>query len=62
MRERYVRGKCALLEWGRWVIRCGEDGMARYDSYLIRIWRSNEISDDVLHEFEEVLDYKESQL
>jgi CPA1 family monovalent cation:H+ antiporter len=29
---------------------------------LIRIWLGNEISDDVLHEFEEVLDYKESQL
>jgi CPA1 family monovalent cation:H+ antiporter len=27
---------------------------------LIRIWRDNQISDDVLHEFEEELDYKES--
>jgi CPA1 family monovalent cation:H+ antiporter len=27
---------------------------------LIRIWRDNEISDDVLHEFEEQLDYKEA--
>jgi CPA1 family monovalent cation:H+ antiporter len=29
---------------------------------LIRIWRGNQISDDVLHEFEEELDYKESHL
>jgi Na+/H+ antiporter len=29
---------------------------------LIRIWRGNQISDDVLHEFEERLDYKESNL
>jgi hypothetical protein len=27
---------------------------------LIRIWRENQISDDVLREFEEELDYKES--
>jgi len=27
---------------------------------LIRIWRDNEISDEVLHEFEEELDYRES--
>jgi Na+/H+ antiporter len=29
---------------------------------LIRIWRESQISDDVLHEFEEELDYKESNL
>ena len=29
---------------------------------LIRIWRESQISDDVLHEFEEKLDYKESNL
>jgi len=29
---------------------------------LIRIWRDNQINDDVLHEFEEELDYKESHL
>jgi Na+/H+ antiporter len=29
---------------------------------LIRIWRDNQISDDVLHEFEEQLDYRESNL
>jgi CPA1 family monovalent cation:H+ antiporter len=29
---------------------------------LIRIWQDNQISDDVLHEFEEELDYKESHL
>lgn len=29
---------------------------------LIRIWRENQISDDVLHEFEEELDYRESHL
>jgi CPA1 family monovalent cation:H+ antiporter len=29
---------------------------------LIRIWRDSQISDDVLHEFEEELDYKESHL
>ncbi len=29
---------------------------------LIRIWRDNQISDDVLREFEEELDYKESHL
>ena len=29
---------------------------------LIRIWRERQISDDVLHEFEEELDYKESNL
>jgi len=29
---------------------------------LIRIWLGNQISDDVLHEFEEELDYKESHL
>jgi Na+/H+ antiporter len=29
---------------------------------LIRIWRENQISDDVLREFEEELDYKESHL
>ena len=29
---------------------------------LIRIWRENQISDDVLREFEEELDYKESNL
>jgi Na+/H+ antiporter len=29
---------------------------------LIRIWRESQISDDVLHEFEEELDYKESHL
>jgi CPA1 family monovalent cation:H+ antiporter len=29
---------------------------------LIRIWRENQISDDVLHEFEEEIDYKESHL
>ena len=29
---------------------------------LIRIWSENQISDDVLHEFEEELDYKESNL
>jgi CPA1 family monovalent cation:H+ antiporter len=29
---------------------------------LIRVWRENQISDDVLHEFEEELDYKESHL
>ena len=29
---------------------------------LIRIWRENQISDDVLHEFEEELDYKEAHL
>ena len=29
---------------------------------LIRIWRENQISDNVLHEFEEELDYKESHL
>jgi Na+/H+ antiporter len=29
---------------------------------LIRLWRENEISDEVLHEFEEVLDYQEAHL
>jgi CPA1 family monovalent cation:H+ antiporter len=29
---------------------------------LIRIWRDSQISDEVLHEFEEDLDYKESHL
>jgi CPA1 family monovalent cation:H+ antiporter len=29
---------------------------------LIRVWRENQISDNVLHEFEEELDYKESHL
>ena len=29
---------------------------------LIRLWRDNQISDDVLREFEEELDYKESNL
>ena len=29
---------------------------------LIRIWRENQISDDVLHGFEQELDYKESHL
>jgi CPA1 family monovalent cation:H+ antiporter len=29
---------------------------------LIRIWRDSQISDDVLHEYEEELDYKESHL
>ena len=29
---------------------------------LIRVWRENQISDAVLHEFEEELDYKESHL
>ena len=29
---------------------------------LIRIWRENQISDDVLHQFEERLDYMESNL
>ena len=29
---------------------------------LIRIWRDNQISDNVLHEYEEELDYKESHL
>jgi Na+/H+ antiporter len=29
---------------------------------LIRIWRENQISDDVLHELEEMLDYEESHL
>jgi monovalent cation/hydrogen antiporter len=29
---------------------------------LIRVWRESQISDDVLHEFEEELDYKESHL
>jgi CPA1 family monovalent cation:H+ antiporter len=29
---------------------------------LIRIWRDSQISDDVLHEFEEELDYRESHL
>jgi CPA1 family monovalent cation:H+ antiporter len=29
---------------------------------LIRLWRENQISDDVLHEFEEELDYRESHL
>ena len=29
---------------------------------LIRLWRENQISDAVLHEFEEELDYKESHL
>ncbi len=29
---------------------------------LIRIWRENRISDDVLHQFEEDLDYQESHL
>jgi NhaP-type Na+/H+ or K+/H+ antiporter len=29
---------------------------------LIRIWRGSQISDDVLHEFEQELDYKESHL
>jgi len=29
---------------------------------LIRLWRENQISDDVLHEFEEEIDYKESHL
>ena len=29
---------------------------------LIRIWRDSQISDDVLREFEEELDYKESHL
>jgi hypothetical protein len=28
---------------------------------LIRIWRDNQISDDVLHHLEEVLDYQESR-
>ena len=29
---------------------------------LIRIWRENEISDEVLHEFEEMLDYRQAHL
>ena len=29
---------------------------------LIRIWRENQISDDVLHHIEEDLDYQESRL
>ena len=29
---------------------------------LIRIWRDNQISDDVLHHLEEDLDYQESRL
>jgi len=29
---------------------------------LIRIWRENQISDDVLHHLEEDLDYQESRL
>jgi len=29
---------------------------------LIRIWRQNRISDDVLHHLEEELDYQESRL
>jgi CPA1 family monovalent cation:H+ antiporter len=29
---------------------------------LIRLWRENEVSDAVLHEFEEVLDYQEAHL
>ena len=29
---------------------------------LIRIWRDNQISDDVLHHIEEDLDYQESRL
>ena len=29
---------------------------------LIRIWRSGEISDEVLHHIEEELDYEESRL
>jgi len=29
---------------------------------LIRVWESNQISDDVLHHFEEELDYQESRL
>jgi CPA1 family monovalent cation:H+ antiporter len=29
---------------------------------LIRIWRENRISDDVLHHLEEDLDYQESRL
>jgi Na+/H+ antiporter len=29
---------------------------------LIQVWQENQISDDVLHEFEEELDYKESNL
>ena len=35
--------------------------MAERDE-LIRIWRENEISDDVLHQFEEALDYQEGHL
>ena len=29
---------------------------------LIRIWRANQISDEVLHHLEEDLDYQESRL
>jgi hypothetical protein len=29
---------------------------------LIRVWQSNQISDDVLHHLEEELDYQESRL
>ncbi|MDP1524347.1 MAG: hypothetical protein Q8M20_00930 [Rhodocyclaceae bacterium] len=29
---------------------------------LIRLWRENEISDEVLHHLEEILDYQEAHL
>jgi len=41
-------------------LRCAAIGAERQE--LIRIWRENQISDDVLHEFEEELDYQESHV
>ena len=63
-------GRLAIAPPGGQVITGGADVAKRLRvaairaerQELIRIWRENRISDDVLHHLEEDLDYQESRL
>jgi Na+/H+ antiporter len=47
---------------GEWARRLREAGIRAERQALIRIWRDNQIGDEVLHHLEEILDYQESRL
>ena len=47
---------------GEWAKRMREAAIRAERQALIRIWRENEIGDEVLHHLEEMLDYQESRL
>jgi CPA1 family monovalent cation:H+ antiporter len=52
----------AIQRSGEWATRLREAAIRAERQALIRVWRDNEIGDEVLHHLEEMLDYQESRL